>query len=175
MCFSMPKMLSQFFEIFPRAGVTALGVAFVVLIARTDVFASPISDIATRFSNAEPQISEESLGRWMTGITRASKSGYDYVMWDLQKDGPPGNVSQSLVQSAAIALACVSETSNPLVKVDVIRLKDQDSYGKPRWDTAERIAHIEIPTERCSKVRLQGTPLTVAEIQNIPSLTKFTK
>lgn len=139
------------------------------------MFATPLSGVASRFTKAEPQISADSLGRWMNGVTRTSKSSYDYVMWDLQKDGPPANAQQSLILSAVIALACAPETANPLVKVDVIRLKDQDSYGKPRWDTAERIAHIEIPEDRCTALRAPGSPLASEDIQKIPSLVKFTQ
>lgn len=106
------------------------------------------------------------------GSTRSAKSGYEYVLWDIAKSGSVISLDEDTLVAGAIALACCSPASPSLVKIDVVKILQQDAYGKPRWDTAQRLGHIEVPTDRCEKVMGAQGPLTREEVKAIPAQMK---
>jgi hypothetical protein len=83
------------------------------------------------------------------------KKDYTYVLWDISKSeytsaDQLGEQAIRYVSAKLCKDVINQEQASKLVKVDVVKVKEQDQYGKPRWDTVERIAHTEV---ECLKLR----------------------
>lgn len=80
-------------------------------------------------------------------VTVTKKPGYVHVFWNAQEAraalGSPEK--RVLLARAARRLAGTSVPADAdLVKLDVVFVKERDSYGMPRWDSLERVAHLEL-------------------------------
>jgi hypothetical protein len=57
----------------------------------------------------------------------------------------------------------VPEKAAPdLVKVDVVFVRERDNYGLPKWDTLERVAHVELLRSRLPAAASADGPRLVA-------------
>ena len=79
-----------------------------------------------------------------------NKEGYVHVFWNAQEargalTGPDKRV---LLARAARRLAAEKVKAGAgLVKMDVVFVRERDRYGVPRWDTLEKVAHLEFSRE----------------------------
>ena len=79
-----------------------------------------------------------------------NKEGYVHVFWNAQEargalTDPDKRV---LLARAARRLAAEKVRAGAdLVKMDVVFVRERDRYGVPRWDTLEKVAHLEFSRE----------------------------
>lgn len=157
----------------PCASFLLVLVALLVSISPWPVFGIEAVNLLEKFHGPIPTLDVTRLEKSLhEDSTRSGKNGYEYVLWDIAKDGSSKPLDENSMIACAIVLACTSQSSLPVVKIDVVRILQQDAYGKPRWDTAQRLGHFEIPTDRCQSLESSAKPLTLAEIRAIPSQTK---
>jgi hypothetical protein len=75
-----------------------------------------------------------------------NKEGYVHVFWNAQEARDPlaGPDKRVLLARAARRLAAEKVGAGvDRVKMDVVFVRERDRYGMPRWDTLEKIAHLE--------------------------------
>ena len=125
-----------------------------------DVARAETAIVTTHFKNILSLDSQESLSKALSvGVERSEKKKYTYILWDIAASkGVIHTLSDNEALVSIASLACGKPVVGEYVKVDIVRIKEQDSYGKPRWDTAEQIAHGRVDAEVC--VKLLNAPAT---------------
>ncbi len=158
-----------------RVPLSLVVVALLVSIAPWPAFSIEAVSLLEKFQGPIPTLDVKRLETSLREqSTRAAKNGYEYVLWDIAKNGTLTPLDENSMIACAIVLACTSPSSLPIVKIDVVRIVQQDAYGKPRWDTAQRLGHFEVPTDRCQRLINSTEPLTLPEVREIPSHAKVT-
>ena len=79
-----------------------------------------------------------------------NKEGYVHVFWNAQeaRGALAGPDKRVVLARAARRLAAEKvKAGTGLVKMDVVFVRERDRYGMPRWDTLEKVAHIEFSRE----------------------------
>jgi hypothetical protein len=51
-----------------------------------------------------------------------------------------------------------AKASADLVKIDIVLVKERDGYGLPRWESLERLAHVEVSRARILEAFRDGRP-----------------
>ena len=117
--------------------------------------AAPAGLPAARFAAAPPSATAAATpgassavpASWFEkNVIVTSKNGYVHVFWNAQEarvvlQGPR---KRGLLALAARKLAAERIKSGAdAVKMDVVFVRERDGYGMPRWDTLEKIAHLE--------------------------------
>jgi hypothetical protein len=88
--------------------------------------------------------------QWFAKNTMVTdKKTYVHVFWNAQDARAAFGASdkKELAAKAAWELARTEipeKAAADLVKVDVVFVKERDNYGLPKWDTLERVAHVEL-------------------------------
>lgn len=75
-----------------------------------------------------------------------NKEGYVHVFWNAQEARGPltGPDKRAVLARAARKLAAEKVRAGiDRVKMDVVFVRERDRYGMPRWDTLEKVAHLE--------------------------------
>jgi hypothetical protein len=79
-----------------------------------------------------------------------NKEGYVHVFWNAQeaRGALAGPDKRVVLARAARRLAAEKVRAGAgLVKMDVVFVRERDRYGVPRWDTLEKVAHLEFSRE----------------------------
>lgn len=79
-----------------------------------------------------------------------SKEGYVHVFWNAQEARGPLTGPDKRVLLARVARKLAAEKVRAgvdHVKMDVVFVRERDRYGMPRWDTLEKVAHLEFSRE----------------------------
>lgn len=79
-------------------------------------------------------------------VTVTKKSGYVHVFWNAQEARAALTPSRRrlLLARAARHLAVSAVPADAdLVKLDVVFVSERDNYGMPRWDSLEKVGHLE--------------------------------
>jgi len=82
------------------------------------------------------------------------KTEYVHFFWNAQDFKANFEVKDKKTRLAQAALELVSklypaDAKADLVKVDIVYVLERDSYGQPKWDSLQQVAHLE-----CSKSKL---------------------
>ena len=90
--------------------------------------------------------------------TVADKKTYVHILWDAaaQKERIAGKEKRSLLAEAArqlVLLRYPAGASADAVRVDIVFVAERDEYGNPKWDSLERVAHVEL-----SRKKVAGAP-----------------
>lgn len=154
--------------------VVSIICAVAVVIFPQVAFGGDVRTLLGKFEGVLPDSQAERLEKALSeGVSRTPKSGYEYVLWDVATADVGSSLDRNTLLICALVIACSSQSSFPLVKVDVVKITAQDAYGKPRWDTAQRLGHIEVPREGCQRIVDATRPFTVEEVASIPSQAKI--
>lgn len=90
-----------------------------------------------------------SFDAWFAKNTLVTnKKTYVHVFWNAQeaRTSLQGEAKRSLIARAARRLVVTQfpkKATTDRVKLDVVFVRDRDSYGMPRWETLEKVAHLE--------------------------------
>ncbi|MCM3876088.1 MAG: hypothetical protein NEA02_06675 [Thermoanaerobaculia bacterium] len=79
-----------------------------------------------------------------------NKDGYVHVFWNAQEARGQLTGPDKRVLLARVARKLAAEKVKAgidLVKMDVVFVRERDRYGMPRWDTLEKVAHLEFSRE----------------------------
>jgi len=74
------------------------------------------------------------------------KEGYVHVFWNAQEARGPLTGPDKRMVLARVARRLAAEKVGAgvdRVKMDVVFVRERDRYGMPRWDTLEKVAHLE--------------------------------
>jgi len=85
------------------------------------------------------------------------KEGYVHVFWNAQeaRDALAGADKRAVLARVARKLAGEKVKAEvDRVKMDVVFVRERDQYGMPRWNTLEKVAHLEFSR----KALLEGLP-----------------
>jgi len=80
--------------------------------------------------------------------TVTDKKTYVHFFWNANdvRDRFTGKAREPLVAEAArqlVARQFPARAAADVVKVDVVFVAERDGYGMPKWDTLQRVAHLE--------------------------------
>ena len=80
--------------------------------------------------------------------TVTDKKAYVHFFWNANdvRDRFAGKEREPLVAEAARQLVVrqfPAKATADVVKVDVVFVAERDGYGMPKWDTLQRVAHVE--------------------------------
>lgn len=79
-----------------------------------------------------------------------NKEGYVHVFWNAQeaRGALTGSDKRVVMARAARRLAAEKVRAGAdRVKMDIVFVRERDRYGMPRWDTLEKVAHLEFSRE----------------------------
>lgn len=102
-------------------------------------------------------------------VVATDKKAYVHLFWNAEgaRAALAGKERRVLVARAARHLAAremPKGATADLVKLDVVFVKERDGYGMPRWETLEKVAHVEFGRARLVSSLPDGTAPTEAEI-----------
>ena len=97
------------------------------------------------------------------------KGEYVHIFWDAQTAAKELEGADRRRRLTAAAAQLVLDrfpagTATDIAKVDIVFVKAKDEYGKPKWDSLQKIAHFELhPTRikkeaRVTEGRVAGVP-----------------
>ena len=98
--------------------------------------------------------------------TATDKTDYVYIFWDANDFKGNFEVKDKKRRLAEAALQLVkrlypSDATADLVKLDIGYILEKDSYGLPKWDSLQKVAHLEFLK---SKILKQGkSPVKLSE------------
>lgn len=100
------------------------------------------------------------------------KTDYIYIYWDAQSYRGNFEVKDKKKRLAEAALELASrlypsESKIDLIKLDISYLMDLDSYGEPKWDSLQQVAHFEFSRAKVVKFLKSKKPLTDAQMKNV--------
>jgi anaerobic selenocysteine-containing dehydrogenase len=80
--------------------------------------------------------------------TVSDKGGYVHMMWDANavRSRFEGKGERAFIAEAARQLALLrypKSSSADQVRADIVFVTQRDEYGNPKWDTLQRVAHVE--------------------------------
>lgn len=107
---------------------------------------------------------------WLAKSTLVSdKKAYVHILWNAQDrkaDLAGSGRSAFLAEGACqVVLRRYPKTATAdLVKVDVVLIREKDSYGEPKWDTMEKVAHFEASRRRIQDAAASGLPKTATAL-----------
>lgn len=87
---------------------------------------------------------------------------YVHVFWNAQeaRKALTGPDRKLLLAQAARQLAATKipqKTTSDRVKLDVVFVRERDNYGMPRWDTLEKVAHLEFSRRKVTEGLGEGS------------------
>jgi hypothetical protein len=141
-------------------------------------FAAFLAASATTVESCSKNLAAKNWANWFVdSVFIIKKKEYTYVLWDISKSEytSADQLAEETIKyvSAKLCKDVVNqEQASNLVKVDLVKVKEQDQYGKPRWDTVERIAHSEV---ECLKLRevFSQSPAAACEAIGKISVSKY--
>ncbi len=97
------------------------------------------------------------------------KTDYVHFFWNAQDFKPnfEGKEKKSRLSEAALELVkrlYPADAKADAVKVDIVYVLERDSYGQPKWDSLQQVAHYEFVKSKALKLIGKKTRLTEALI-----------
>jgi hypothetical protein len=85
------------------------------------------------------------------------KTDYVHFFWDAQDFKPNFEVKDKQRRLAEAAVQLVSrlypaDAKADQVKVDIVYVLERDSYGQPKWDSLQQVAHFEFLRSKALKL-----------------------
>lgn len=98
-------------------------------------------------SEATPAAASPFPAAWFDkNVIVTKKEGYVHVFWNAQEARGPLTGPNKRLVLAQVARRLAAEKVGAgvdRVKMDVVFVRERDRYGMPRWDTLEKVAHLE--------------------------------
>jgi hypothetical protein len=97
------------------------------------------------------------------------KGEYVHIFWDAQAaakeiEGPERR-GRLVVAAAQLVLdRFPAGAASDIAKVDIVLVKARDDYGKPKWDSLQKIAHFELHATRIK----QDAQVTAGRVTGVP-------
>jgi anaerobic selenocysteine-containing dehydrogenase len=81
--------------------------------------------------------------------TVSDKGAYVHILWDANavRTRFEGKDKRALIAEAARQLALLrypKTATADQIRVDIVFVTQRDEYGNPKWDTLQRVAHLEL-------------------------------
>jgi len=98
------------------------------------------------------------------------KKSYVHFFWNAQdvREKFAGPAKKEFVAQAAGELVrspYPAKASADLMKVDIVFVRERDSYGLQKWESLERVAHIELSREKVVSAMAGGaTPARLVSL-----------
>jgi hypothetical protein len=88
--------------------------------------------------------------------TVSDKGAYVHILWDANavRSEFEGKDKRALIAGAARQLALLrypKTASADKVRVDIVFVTQRDGYGNPKWDSLQRVAHLEFSRKRVAE------------------------
>lgn len=105
--------------------------------------------------------------------TVTDKKAYVHFFWNAQdvRARLQGKEREPLAAEAARQLVLrlyPKKASADLMKIDIVFVSERDGYGMPKWDTLQRVAHVE-----CSKRKLLAVPASAPAAELRKAFDRF--
>jgi hypothetical protein len=100
-------------------------------------------------------------------VTFEDKTDYLYFFWNAQDFKANFEVKDKKLRLGEAALELVSrlcpgDTKKDMVKVDIVYVLERDSYGQPKWDSLQQVAHFEFSRSKALKLVKKKEPSAAA-------------
>lgn len=112
-------------------------------------------------------------GTWFKDNALVTDKGdYIHFFWNAQDFKANFETKDKKVRLAEAALALVrmlypQEAKADLVKVDIVYVLERDSYGAPKWDSLQQVAHLEFKRSKMPKDGKKKVVLTAAVMKKV--------
>jgi hypothetical protein len=98
------------------------------------------------------------------------KTDYVHFFWNAQDFRANFEVKDKKARLAEAALELVkrlypADATADLVKVDIVYVLERDSYGLPKWDSLQQVAHFEFLKSQAIKLTKNKSRLKESEIK----------
>jgi len=121
-----------------------------------------------------PKVSETPAVPWSSWFAKntmvTDKKSYVHFFWNAQdvreKFAEPAK-KEFVAQAAGELVRSLypAKASADLMKVDIVFVRERDSYGLPKWESLERVAHIELSREKVVSAMAGGaTPARLVSL-----------
>ena len=106
------------------------------------------------------------------------KGEYVHFFWNAQdaKANFEGKDRKYRLADSALELVAKlrpSSATADLCKIDIVYVLERDSYGMPKWDSLQRVAHFEFSLAKALKVLKGKTPWSEAGMKKVFTTLKF--
>ena len=100
------------------------------------------------------------------------KTQYVHFFWNAQDFKGNFEVKDKKTRLAEAALELVkclfpADAKADLVKVDIVYVLERDSYGQPKWDSLQQVAHLEFKRSKMPKDGKKKAALTAAVVKKV--------
>jgi hypothetical protein len=100
------------------------------------------------------------------------KTDYVHFFWNAQDFKANFEVKEKKKRLAEAALELVKRlypggSKADLVKVDIVYVLERDTYGQPKWDSLQQVAHMEFLKSRVLKKSMKKSALSEAGLKKI--------
>ena len=125
------------------------GIAIAVLTAVTLLWIVP-----ARGAAAPGAVSDPPWAAWFEKNTTVSdKKTYVHFFWNANdvRRRFEGKGREAMIAEAArqlVLMQCPKTATADRMKVDIVFVAERDGYGMPKWDTLQRVAHLELSKQR---------------------------
>lgn len=100
------------------------------------------------------------------------KSEYVHFFWNAQDFKANFEVKDKKTMLAEAAVELVkrlypSDAKSDLMKIDIVYVLERDSYGLPKWDSLQRVSHLEFLKSKALKLYPKKGGLTETALKKI--------
>ena len=116
---------------------------------------------------------------WFKNNTMVTdKTDYVHFFWNAQdfKSNFEVKAKKSRLEEAAIQLVSKlypGDSKADLVKVDIVYVLERDSYGQPKWDSLQQVAHFELLRSNAGKPARSKKEPSPAALEKIFQKAEF--
>ena len=141
------------------------------IISSTSSYSEDNNDLINSLNQiTAPYSNQEKSECLKTASTMTEKPDYAYILINTLKctysESDLKNEQQLFFIATYSTILAEKYTTLPnIAKLDIAKIKDQDSYGRPRWDTIEKIAHIELKVDQLKSLLKQEVKPTIEELK----------
>jgi hypothetical protein len=120
-----------------------------------------------------PKVSETPEVPWTSWFAKntmvTDKKSYVHFFWNAQdvRDKFAGPAKKELVARAAWELVrslYPARATADLMKIDIVFVRERDNYGLPKWESLERVAHVELSREKVAAMASGATPARLVSL-----------
>jgi len=108
--------------------------------------------------------------------TVTDKTDHVHFFWNAQDVKGNFEVKDKKQRLAQAALQLVARlypdgAKSDEMRVDIVYVLERDTYGMPKWDSLQQVAHLEFSRSKTAKMAKNDKPLTDAQMKK--AFTKF--
>jgi len=104
--------------------------------------------------------------------TVTDKTDHIHFFWNAQdfKLNFEGKDKKQHLAQAALQLVSrlyPADAKSDDMRVDIVYVLERDSYGMPKWDSMQQVAHLEFSKAMAAKLAKNNKPLTDAQMKKV--------